>query len=141
VSSFAREGCPGVGYHAPQKRRGSLKRTAALLALIWAVVGTTCTTALAEDLTVKLVSIVSPIGYGEQETLVVQTEPGAACQAHAVSSKVKFNLAQRKAGADGLVRWSWKTTQGGYVGGTRQLEVVCTAGDRKGTLLTEFTVR
>jgi hypothetical protein len=116
-------------------------RAAVCLTLIWAVIGMTCLTALADDLTVKLVSIVSPIGYGEQETLVVQTEPGATCQAHAVSSKVRFNLAQRKAGTDGLVRWSWKTTQGGYVGGSRQLEVVCTAGDRKGTLLTEFTVR
>jgi len=116
-------------------------RAVVSLASICAVFGITCMTALADDLAVKLVSIVSPIGYGEQETLVVQTEPGATCQAHAVSSTVKFSLAQRMAGADGLVRWSWKTAQGGRVGGSRQLEVVCTAGDRKGTLLTEFTVR
>jgi hypothetical protein len=116
-------------------------RAAMVLTLIWAVIGLTCVAASANDLTVKLVSIVSPIGYGEQETLVVQSEPGATCQAHAVSSKVNFNLGQRKAGSDGLIRWSWKTTQGARAGGTRQLEVVCTAGDRKGTLLTEFTVR
>lgn len=116
-------------------------RTAVTLAVVWAVIGMACMTALASDLPVKLVSIVSPVGYGEEETLVVQTEPGATCQAHAVSSKVNFNLAQRKAGTDGLVRWSWRTTQGGKAGGTRQLEVVCTAGDRKGTVLAEFTVR
>jgi hypothetical protein len=101
-------------------------------------------TAWAEDLTVKLVSIISPIGYGEQETLVVQTEPGATCQAHAMTKGINFNLAARKAGGDGLVRWSWKTAESsgkGRVGITRQLEVACTAGDRKGTLLTEFTVR
>ncbi|HKX19631.1 MAG TPA: hypothetical protein VJT33_16645 [bacterium] len=119
-------------------------RTAMYLALIGAVIGIPCTTALADDLTVKLVSIVSPIGYGEQETLVVQTEAGATCQAHAITKGINFNLAARKAGSDGLVRWSWKTAASSgksRVGETRQLEVVCTAGDRKGTLQTEFTVR
>jgi hypothetical protein len=122
----------------------SLRLLALNTILISAVVGTTCITALAEDLTVKLVSIVSPIGYGEQETLVVQTEAGAMCEAHAITKGINFNLAARKAGSDGLVRWSWKTAASSgksHVMETRQLEVVCAKGDRKGTLQTEFTVR
>lgn len=119
----------------------SLRLVALSAMFAWVVIGMTCMTALADDLTVKLVSIVSSIKSGEEETLVVQTEPGATCRAHALSHKVNFNLAQRKAGSDGLVQWSWKTKRGGRDASTQQLEVACTAGDRKGTLLTQFTVR
>lgn len=117
-------------------------RAAVLLALILAAVGTTCLTALAEDLTVKLVKITSPIGLGEQQTLVVQTEPGATCQAHPVASNVKvnFNLREHTARSDGRVRWSWKVRKAGD-SVKHGIEVVCTLGDRKGKLVAEFTVQ
>ena len=115
-------------------------RGATLLVVIWVVVGTTCMTALAEDLTVKLVKITSPIGLGEQQTLVVQTEPGATCQARPVATDVKVNFSQRKANANGRVRWSW-TVRGAKSSVKHGLQIVCTLGDRKGKLLTEFTVR
>ncbi len=82
-------------------------RAAVLLALIWAVIGTTCMTALAEDLTVELVKITSPIRLGEQQTLVVQTEPGATCHAQPVAGNVKVNFSIQTANANGRVRWSW----------------------------------
>jgi hypothetical protein len=111
------------------------------LALVLVVIAGTCITALAEDLPLKLVSIISPIGEGEKETLVVQTEPGAACQAHAIGKGVNFTLRPQVAGPKGLVSWSWTTTRGGYVVGTRQLQIVCTSGDRKATLLASFEVK
>ena len=115
-------------------------RTAALLVLIGALVGTTCTTALAEDLTVKLVSIIPTLALGEQQTLIVQTEPGATCQASPVAGNVKANFGQHTANANGRVRWSW-TVRGAKSSVKHGLQIVCTLGDRKGKLLTEFTVR
>jgi hypothetical protein len=115
-------------------------RAAVLLALILAVVGTTCLTALAEDLTVKLVKITSPIGLGEEQTLVVQTEPGATCHAQPVAGNVKVNFSTHTANANGRVRWSW-TVRGASHSVKHGIEVVCTLGDRKGKLVAEFTVQ
>lgn len=113
---------------------------ATLFVVIWVVIGIACTTALAEDLTVTLVSIISPIGWGEQQTLVVQTEPGATCQAKPVAGNVTVNFSQHEAKDNGRVRWSW-VVRGPKNGVKHGLEIICTLGDRKGRLLTEFTVR
>ena len=115
-------------------------RGAALLVVIWVVVGTTCMTALAEDLTVTLVKITSPIALGEQQTLVVQTEPGATCQARPIATNVTVNFTQHKTNDKGRVRWSW-TVRGAKAGVKHGIEVDCTLGDRKGKLVAEFTVK
>lgn len=115
-------------------------RGPALLVVIGAVVGTTCMTALAEDLTVKLVKITSPIALGEQQTLVVQTEPGATCHAQPVAGNVKVNFSTHTANASGRVRWSW-TVRGARSSVKHGVEVLCTLGDRKGKVVALFTVQ
>lgn len=92
--------------------------------------------AMADDLTVKIVSAPTEVIAGDQITITVQTEPGASCDGNVAWKSVKgqahsnVQLVQRTAKSDGKVMWSWKVGQGPAAEG--QILVTCQAGDRSG---------
>lgn len=68
-------------------------------------------TSSAAGLSIKVVSLTSPIAPGQRATLTIQTTPGAACTI-AVYYKSGRSQAQgldpKNAAVDGTVSWSWK---------------------------------
>jgi hypothetical protein len=100
--------------------------------------------ASADELGVKLVSITSPVPHGETTTLVVQTEPGAACSGAVRWVGVKSSngqqnapLIEKKSNNQGMAQWTWRVSG---VAGHRTVDINCSAGDRKGTLQAGFDV-
>lgn len=98
--------------------------------------------AFAAGLTVQLVSITSPVPPGGRVSLIVATEPGAACtgqrQGH---SGDELSLQSSVAGSNGQVKWSWPIRSGSHPVGVRSVRVTCTKGNRQGSLSTAFDVR
>ncbi len=98
-------------------------------------------TALVDELAIKLVSITSPVQRGATATVVIQTEPGAACKATFFGEYGSFNLGTKKVDKDGMARWSWPTANEPRAQGTRQVNVSCVAGDKKGQLTADVVVQ
>ncbi len=98
--------------------------------------------AKAAGLTVKLVSITSPVPPGGKVTLVIATEPGAACggrrQGHFGG---EVSLSSSTAGSDGRAEWSWPIRSGQKPVGIRSVHVTCVKGNRQGSLNSAFDVR
>ena len=107
------------------------------LVLMLVLTTLTSVTAFAEDLEVKIVSLPDQVAGGATQTMVVKTEAGATCRAHAFSKNSNFVLRATKAANDGMVTWSWQTGIGRRV---VQVQVMCEAGDRKGTAVGSFNV-
>ena len=112
-------------------------RRSVSLVLMPVLIILTSVTAFAEDLQVKIVSLPNQVVGGQTQTMVVQTEAGATCEAHAFSKNSNFVLRATKAANDGTVTWSWQTGVGKRV---VQVQVMCDAGDRKGTAIGSFNV-
>ena len=99
------------------------------------------TTALAEVLDVKIVSITSSVRPGEVMTLIIQTQPGAACGGvRQVHSGAFVPMRVEIFRDDGLARWDWRMLPGNCPVGRRDVEVTCTSGDLEGSLKTFFVV-
>jgi hypothetical protein len=101
-------------------------------------------TALAGDLLVQLASNTAPVHPGGTVTIVVHTEAGAVCegmrQGH-FGNAYSIKLPPQPAGSDGLVRWHWSVLSGNHPIGIRGVHVMCTAGERTGSLDTTFVVQ
>ncbi|GEM_PF-3072381 len=104
----------------------------------------------ADSLTVTLVSITPTVSHGEQSTLVIQTQPGAACSGEITLQKAGGGkpggqgnnpsggrLPERQANAQGQVTWMWKTIG---TAGHRNVRVTCKSGDQTASLDTGFDV-
>jgi hypothetical protein len=113
------------------------------LAVTFGVLFLNTAPASADDLEVKLVSIKSPVPHEEMNTLVVQTTAGATCsgdihwQGQKGGGPLRGALNAKPSNDAGIVRWTWRVSG---VAGHRDVEVNCTAGDRKGTLHAGFEV-
>jgi hypothetical protein len=96
----------------------------------------------AAGLKVKLVSITSPVLPGGTVTLVIATEPGAACtgqrQGHFGN---EITLPLSNVGSNGRLQWSWPIRSGQHPVGIRTVHITCTMGNRRGSLGTVFNVR
>ena len=112
-------------------------RRSVSLVLVPVLITFTGVTAFAEDLEVKIVSLASQVAGGATQTLVVKTEVGATCSGHAFSKNSNFVFRATKAAADGTITWSWDTGVGKR---DVQVQVMCEAGDRKGTAVGSFSV-
>lgn len=101
-------------------------------------------TALAGDLLVQLASNTAPVHPGGTVTIVVHTEAGAVCegmrQGH-FGNAYSIRLPSQSAGPDGLIRWQWSVLSGNHPIGVRGVHVMCTAGERSGSLDTSFDVQ
>jgi len=96
--------------------------------------------ALAEDLNINLVSINTPVRPGDTVNIVVQTEPGASCVAHAAPRNGReFTLGPTTAGTAGRVAWKIRTDNGAH-NRSVAVDIMCKAGDRQGTLNTSYEV-
>ena len=101
------------------------------------------TTACAQPaLSVKLVSVTSPIRHGADATIVVATAPKAACTITVIYKSGPSRaqgLIPETADARGRVAWTWRvgtrTTPG-----TWPIVVNCSSGARSGKLQTSFDV-
>ena len=100
--------------------------------------------ARADNLAIKLVSITQPVHPGGVVTLVIQTAPGAACtgrrQGH-FGNAYSIPLAPRVAETDGKAQWRWPVLAGSHPIGLRGVHVTCAAGDQAGALDTTFDVQ
>jgi hypothetical protein len=98
--------------------------------------------AYAAELSIKLVSITSPVPPGGTVTLLIATEPGAICsgqrQGH---SGEEIPLRSSVAGPNGRLQWSWPIRGGQHPVGIRNVRITCTKSDRQGSLGTAFDVR
>ena len=96
----------------------------------------------AAGLKVKLVSITSRVPPGGTVSLVITTEPGAACsgvrQGH---SGEGIELPSMIAGADGRAQWSWPILSGLHPVGIRTVSITCAKDNRQGSVATSFDVR
>ncbi len=96
----------------------------------------------AQPLQVRLVSVTSPVGPGNDATITVQTVPSALClitvRYKSGPSKAQ-GLVPKTADSRGIVAWTWRvgtrTTPGRW-----PIIVTCSAGGRQGTLETSFEV-
>jgi hypothetical protein len=112
--------------------------------IISGLMATVTSAAIADDLSVKLVSITAPVVSGEPATLILQTEPGASCQAEFTAMRGgqygSFKRGPTTANSDGQVHWSFTYKIEGRPRVQFQANVTCASGDRKGTLLVPFDV-
>jgi hypothetical protein len=100
------------------------------------------TSAYPAGLQVKLVSITSPVQPGGTVTLVIATEPGAACTGHRQDHF--FNERRLRppiVGSDGRMQWSWQVLSGKHPGGVRAVHVTCTKNNQAASISTAFDVR
>jgi hypothetical protein len=100
------------------------------------------TSAHAAGLSIRLVSITSPIPPGARVTVIVATEKGATCagerEAHAYN---KVPLRAETVGENGRAQWDWNVLPGRHPGGVRKVHIACSKGGRSGAVNTVFDVR
>jgi hypothetical protein len=93
------------------------------------------TAAAAKDLSVKIVSITSPIKAGADATAVAQTDADALCK---ITVKYKSGpataagLKAQHADSTGKVSWTWKTTKN-TAAGEWPVEITATSKGSKGS--------
>src|SRR3970282_10303 len=92
--------------------------------------------ALAQALSVRLVSLTSPAGRGTDASITIQTAPGATCDITVIYKSGLSRAAglyPQKADSGGMVTWVWRvgtrTTPGRW-----PIIVDCSLGSRRGTL-------
>ena len=96
----------------------------------------------ASGLTLKLISITSPVPPGGQVTLVIASEPAAVCSGRRQGHfGQEISLTTSTAESDGRVQWSWPIRSGQKPVGIRGVRVKCIKGTRQGSLDTAFDVR
>lgn len=100
------------------------------------------TTAHAAGLSVRLVSITSPIPPGARVTVIVATEKDATCagerEAHAYN---KVPLRAETVDGNGRATWRWNVLSGNHPGGERRVHITCSKNGRSGAVDTIFDVR
>lgn len=121
--------------------RGRELRTGLLTLLLAALVGSAVpTSARAQTLRIKLVSLTSPAGRGSDASITIQTIPGASCDItvfYKSGPSTAAGLYPQRADNRGLVTWIWRvgtrTTPGRW-----PIVVNCSSGGRQGTLEVSF---
>ena len=95
------------------------------------------------ELSLKIVSVTSPVGAGANATLVARTLPNADCDIdvyYKSGASTASGLYPKKADSSGKVSWTWKvgtrTTPGSW-----QIVVKASYGGKTVTQSTSFTVR
>lgn len=95
------------------------------------------------ELSLKIVSVTSPVSPGANATLVAQTVPGANCDIdvyYKSGASTAQGLYAKTADSSGRVSWTWKvgtrTTPGNW-----QIVVKASYGGKTVTQSTSFTVR
>lgn len=104
----------------------------------------------ADDLTVTLVSIVSPISPGATQQLVVQTQTGTTCSGDIQGAQsagtgkggsvAEFHLPAVQSDDSGKVTWSWKLGMT-FPKGHRTVRIVCKNGSNTSGLSTSYDVQ
>ena len=120
-----------------------MKRSRRLGLVLAAVIAVASSARAAEQLSVALVSITSPVNHGNPASIAIKTAPGAACQITVTyksgRSKAK-GLIPKTSDGQGMVSWTWlvgsRTTPG-----TWPVSVRCSAGGRTGALQTTIIVQ
>ena len=108
-----------------------------------AVLAVATTARAAEQLSIALLSITSPVHHGNPASISIKTAPGAACQItftyKSWPSRAK-GLTPKTSDGQGMVSWTWlvgsRTTPG-----TWPVSVSCSAGGRTGALQTSIIVQ
>jgi len=97
----------------------------------------------AQSLEVKLLSVASPVGAGDDATISVQTSPGATCL---ITVRYKSGpsrargLTTKTADGKGRVSWTWRVGSR-TTPGTWPITITCSSSVQQGTLQTSFVVR
>jgi hypothetical protein len=98
--------------------------------------------ASAQQLQVRLVSLTSPVGPGNDATIAVQTVPNASCGITVIyksGPSRASGLVPKTSDIKGNVSWTWRvgtrTTPGKW-----PITVSCSAGGQQGRLETVFVV-
>jgi hypothetical protein len=126
-----------------KKYGSSLLALLALLLLLVSSIVACSQTAPAPALSLKIVSVTSPVSPGANATLVAQTVPGANCDIdvyYKSGASTAQGLYAKTADSSGRVSWTWKvgtrTTSGNW-----QIVVKASYGGKTITQSTSFTVR
>ncbi len=119
-----------------------------VIPLVLALCALSCTTTtppppLQEHLSVKLISVKSPVSPGNAASITIKTAPSAECTI-TVTYKSGPSQAQgldpKTADNEGIVSWAWivgtRTTPGEW-----PIRVTCSAGSEQSTLETLFSVQ
>ena len=97
----------------------------------------------AQQLQVRLVSSPGLVRSGDDATIAVQTNPGAACRIavryHSGPSDARA-LRPKTADARGIASWTWQV-ETGAVNGRWPVVITCSAGGRQVTLETTLVTR
>jgi hypothetical protein len=104
----------------------------------------------ADNLTVTLVSVVSPISPGGTQQLIVQTLPGTTCTGEIQGAVVtgsgkgganaEYHLPAVQSDDGGKVTWSWKVGMN-FPKGHRTVRVACKNGSSTAGLNTSYDVQ
>ncbi len=111
--------------------------------LALAIVLAFASSAAAQQLQIKLVSLTSPVSPGADATITVQTVPNATCMITVIYKSGPSRaqgLYPQTADTRGGVTWTWRvgtrTTPGRW-----PIIITCSLGGRQGSLETAFVIR
>jgi len=95
-------------------------------------------------LSIRVVSLTSPVRIGSEAKLTISTIPNAACTL-TVYSKAgwpsgAYGLADQNADGDGMATWRWRV-HSRLTPGVGRIVVACTSGDQRATFEMPFEVR
>jgi hypothetical protein len=94
--------------------------------------------AAADQLEVTLVNLTSPVQTNSQVTLTIRTATGAECKGTVHYRERTQGLIPKTANNQGMVTWSWRL--GKDVRGNFPIDVLCTQGDKRGSLSVTLVV-
>ncbi len=107
--------------------------TVALALLPLAVMLVSAPFAFGQDLSIKVVTVTSPVRAGTQAALTIHTTPGAQCtpsvQSQTGTATVKV-FPQKRAESNGMVTWSW-LIPAGTPAGAWPVVVTCVASGQQ----------
>ncbi len=113
-----------------------------VIPLVLALSALSCATTQ-EQLSVRLISVISPVSPGNAASITVRSAPSAACTitvAYKSGPSQAQGLDPKTADKDGIVSWAWivgtRTTPGEW-----PIRVTCSADSGQSTLETVFSVQ
>jgi hypothetical protein len=112
--------------------------------ILWMVLALSCSSpaAVQQPLPVTVISLTSPVSHGNAASITVRTAPEAACTitvTYKSGPSRARGLDPKTADGNGVVSWTWivgtRTTPGKW-----PIAVMCSTGDRQGSLEVAFEV-
>ncbi len=97
---------------------------------------------LAQTLSVRVVSVISPVRAGSQATLTVKTSPGAQCtpSVQGRSGATVKVFPKRVADAHGMATWTWQVPVE-TAAGPWPVTITCVSSSPNGTIRSEASVK